>query len=531
MSTIFGLYGGAHDSAAVYIKDGEIISCIEEERINRIKSGNNYFSLPNESLTTIENVSGLNVSEVDHVTFATHTPNEFILNRVKRDVDVYDHHQCHAAGAYYTSGMEGKVLTVIIDGGGTDNSNTVWLCEDGEMKVVHSDLFASGGTIAQVWGYVLHGIHELDKNGNFVWKMCKDEGKLMGMAPDGEYDEMVYNALKDVISYDSLRFFPANTIGKATFLSEALRRSGYFSTKQGISNFAHNLQLVTEEIIIEYLHDLHALYPEYDKIAVAGGLFANVKLNQKINQLDWVKEIFVFPAMSDSGLALGAAILKSKELGEGFEKPIKLNNVHFGLSYSDEEVYKASLNFEVERTEYVPSEMAKEINDGKIIGWFQDGFEYGPRALGSRSILVRPTNPETHRILNERLKRYDTMPFAPMVMEEYFNEIFVEDKSKYTAEFMTMCYDTKEEWIEKIPAVIQKSDKTARPQIVRKEAIPKYWEIVDEYRKLSGIPVLLNTSFNAHNEPIINTPQNALKHLVFGVIDKLIIGNYVYAKK
>ena len=531
MSTIFGLYGGAHDSAVAYIKDGKIITCIEEERINRIKSGNNYFSLPEESISALETYSGIPVRKVDHVVFSSHTPDQFIEQRINRDIDVYDHHKCHAAGAYYTSGMDGKVLTVIIDGGGTNNSNTVWLGEDGELKLVNSDIFAMGGTIAQVWGYVLQGIHEPKEDGSFVWKMCKDEGKLMGMAPDGEYDQMVYDALKQVIDYDELRFFPSNTIGKAMFLSEALRRDGYFNTKQGIANFAHNLQLVTEEIIIKYLNDLNALYPEYDKIAVAGGLFANVKLNQKINQLDWVKEVYVFPAMGDSGLALGAAILKSKELGECFESPIKLDNVHLGLSYDDEQVYQASAKFEVERYPYIPSDEAKEIDNGKIIGWFQGGFEYGPRALGARSILVRPTDPETHKILNERLKRYDTMPFAPMVMSEYFNDVFVEDKSKYTAQFMTMCYDTKDEWIDKIPAVIQKSDKTARPQLVNKESLPKYWEIVDEYRKISGIPVLLNTSFNAHNEPIINTPENAFKHLSSGVIDKLIIGNFVYVRK
>jgi len=123
------------------------------------------------------------------------------------------------------------------------------------------------------------------------------------------------------------------------------------------------------------------------------------------------------------------------------------------------------------------------------------------------------------------------MPFAPIVLDEYFDEIFENPKSKYTAEFMTLCFNTKEEWIDKIPAVIQKSDKTARPQLVKKENVPLFWEILDNYRKVSGIPVLLNTSFNSHNEPIIENPKQAFESLKKGIIDKLIIGNYVFSNK
>jgi carbamoyltransferase len=120
------------------------------------------------------------------------------------------------------------------------------------------------------------------------------------------------------------------------------------------------------------------------------------------------------------------------------------------------------------------------------------------------------------------------MPFAPIIMEEYFDEVFTPNKSKYTSEFMTLCYNTNDEWIEMIPSVIQKSDKTARPQIVKKSKLPKFWEILNEYHKLSGIPLLLNTSFNSHNQPIIENPEQAFESLKMGVIDKLIIEDYVY---
>jgi carbamoyltransferase len=171
------------------------------------------------------------------------------------------------------------------------------------------------------------------------------------------------------------------------------------------------------------------------------------------------------------------------------------------------------------------------LNDGSIIGWFQGGMEYGPRALGNRSILVRPTDYETHSNLNVRLGRHDTMPFAPMVLEDYFNDLFTSSKSKYSSQFMTICYTTKENWIEKIPAVIQKSDKTARPQIINANNNPLINDLMTEYLQISGIPVLLNTSFNVHGEPIIENPIHAFEHLKNRVIDKLVIGKYVYQNK
>jgi carbamoyltransferase len=280
--------------------------------------------------------------------------------------------------------------------------------------------------------------------------------------------------------------------------------------------------------MLRFLNDLHKKFPEYKKLCLSGGIFANVKLNQKINQLSWVDEIYVMPAMGDEGLSLGACIIKATQLGE-ITKPFKLKNMFFGKNYSNRQIIDSSEKYNVTYEKYDSKKIAKLIHEGEIIGWFQDGFEYGPRALGARSILVRPTDYETHKKLNGRLKRHDSMPFAPIVMDEYFDDIFVESKSKYSAEFMTLCYQTKDEWIDKIPAVIQKSDKTARPQLVKNENNPKFWEILNEYHLISGIPVLLNTSFNTHNEPIIDKPDHAFPKLMDGTLDKLVIGDYVFS--
>jgi len=175
--------------------------------------------------------------------------------------------------------------------------------------------------------------------------------------------------------------------------------------------------------------------------------------------------------------------------------------------------------------------IAQDIDDGKIIGVFQGRMEFGPRALGNRSILTRPTERETHSLLNSRLGRYDTMPFAPMVLSDNFSEVFTNSKSKYSSEFMTICFTTNEEWIDKIPAVIQKSDKTARPQVVTENNNPMIYHLMKRYYELSLIPVILNTSFNIHNEPIIENPQQAFEHLKNKVVDKLIFEKYVYKNR
>jgi carbamoyltransferase len=305
---------------------------------------------------------------------------------------------------------------------------------------------------------------------------------------------------------------------------------GLMKTPKQREIISYNLQKLTEDLMIEFFNDIHKKFPEYTKIAVAGGLFANVKLNQKLNELDWLDELFVYPPMGDEGLSLGAALWKSNQLGE-LKKPLKLTNFSFGPSYDEESIYEFSREFDFIRTGLDYDEIAKDIHSGKIIGWFDGGMEFGPRALGNRSLLVRPTQLETHKVLNRRLNRYDTMPFAPMVLDEYFEDLFTTNKSKYSAQFMTICYSTKTEWMDKIPAVVQKSDKTARPQVITSENNPKIYQLMKQYFELSSIPAILNTSFNTHGEPIIENPSHAFNHLKNKVVDKLVIGNYVYQNR
>lgn len=527
MSSIYGFFTGSHSPSVSLLKDGKIVFCIEEERLTRIKSGDNYDINCELSYKEAESYTGLKITDADYKIFANPTPDAFARRITNNNYEKVSHHTSHAYGAYFTSGMKGKTITITYDGGGESTVMKVYLCEDGKMSLIQSHQIASFGSLSHVWGFSTSSMKGYDQYGEGVWKMCKDEGKLMGMGPNGFYDEKIYKMLSSVINYNNFRFYPSASSSKTKFLADMLKINGYFDTQEKMEIYSYNLQKITEDLFLKFIDDLHKLYPEYKQLCFGGGLFANVKMNQKINELDWVDEIYIYPPMGDEGLSLGACIHKAVELGE-ITKPFEFNDVYFGKSYNNDEIYEISKNYNFRRKEYVSSEIAKNINDGEIVGWFQSGSEFGPRALGARSILVRPTETSTHTLLNQRLNRYDTMPFAPIIMEEYFDDVFTPSKSKYTSEFMTLCYNTNEEWIDRIPSVIQKSDKTARPQIVKKTKIPKFWEILNEYHQLSGIPLLLNTSFNSHNQPIIENPQQAFESLRLGVIDKLIIEDYVY---
>jgi carbamoyltransferase len=530
MSTIYGFFGGSHSPSACLIRNGKIVSCIEEERLTRIKAGDNFDSFPELSSEEIQKYTGLNVHDADYRVFVEPVIDAFAKKLTKDNFERVGHHDAHCYGSYFTSGMDGKVLSISYDGGGDKTVMKVYLCEDGKMNLAYSYDFATTGSIPHLWAFSVTSIRGYNENGESIWKMCKDEGKLMGMAPDGFYDERIYKILNSIIDYKDFKFFPSNTGAKARFVVDTMFRKGYFDSQEKLQVFSFNLQKLTEDLFLNFLDDLHTRFPDYKKLCFSGGLFANVKLNQKINQLPWVEEIYIVPPMGDEGLSLGACIKKAVDLGE-ITKPFKLDNVFFGKEYDDDQISLISQKYNFEKKIYNPSEIAKNIDEGEIIGWFQHGFEFGPRALGGRSILMRPTSSDTHSKLNKRLKRHDSMPFAPIVMSEYFDEIFFETKSKYSAEFMTICYQTKENWIEKIPAVIQKSDKTARPQIVKREKNYKFWEILDEYYKISNIPVLLNTSFNTHNEPIVDNPEQAFSKLQDKTLDKLVIGNYVYTNR
>lgn len=525
MSKIIGIHYGGHDSSVALIVDGQIICAIEEEKLTGIKARNEFWKKPLLGLEFLNKNFNVNFSNADHIVFAL--PRHMSLEHENFEhlskFDSYSHHKCHAMGGYFTSGMNGKVIAISHDGQGQRVRGKVYLCDNGICEQVHQQPTSLTMSLAGIWGKVT----EL-----FGWKMFKDEGKVVGMVSHGKFDPILYDYLKMCFKYEgNLNFGPSNGHSMFDYIfSENLNKQGYFDSPQVKNDLAFTLQQLSEESFYEFLKDLHVKYPEYKKVTMSGGVFANVKLNQFINKLNFFDEIFIHQSMGDGGLALGAAINKAVELGE-ITKPLKPSNVFYGSQYSKDE-----WDFEISKYNSITVEpvsferIAKLVNDGFVIGVFVGRTEYGPRALGNRSIICKPTDRDTHRLLNEKLRRTEIMPFAPSIMEEHFNTVFVENKSKYTAQFMTLCYDTKPEWQKVIPAVIHEKDGTARPQIVNKENNPHFYNIINEYYKLSGIPVVLNTSFNAHGEPINNYPSQVIKHLINNSVDYIVTEDYIISK-
>jgi carbamoyltransferase len=527
MSKIIGIHYGGHDSSVAYIEDGKIICAMEEEKLTGSKSINHFWQRPNMGLDFLRDNFNATINTVDHVVFALprHMGIEHDFIGLEHKFDSFSHQKCHALGAYFTSGFKGKVIAMSHDGQGHRSRGKIYLCDSGSCEQVHTLPTSLTMSIAGIWGKVTQLLG---------WKMFKDEGKIVGMVSHGEFDQEIYDYLIQCLKYEgNLIIGPSNGHPMFEFIFEHnLNKNGYFDSVEKRNNLAFTLEILSEQIMYQFLKDLKDKYPDYKKITFAGGIFANVKLNQYINNTPLFDEIFIHPSMGDGGLALGAAICKANELGD-LPSPTKLDNVFFGSQFNKEYWDNELLSHEnTLTTEPVSFEkIASLINDGKIVGVFVGKTEYGPRALGNRSIICRPTDKDTHTLLNTRLKRTEIMPFAPSILEEHFFDVFSTDKSKYAAEFMTLCYNTKDSWVEMIPAVIHQKDGTARPQCVNKQTNSHFYNIISEYYKLSGIPLVLNTSFNSHGEPINNYPHQVLKHLLDNSIDYIITEDYIINKK
>mgnify|MGYP000002882266 CR=1 FL=1 len=521
MSKIVGIHCGSHDTSIAYIQDGEIKCIFEEEKMTGIKSVDNVFADPDLGLSLLKNKFSLSNKDIDHFCFVNGYKRNF-YGKISHDVhypsiDLYSHHKCHAIGSYFTSGFSGKVISISHDGKGYHSRGKVFLCQDGGFQQVHSQKISVTASLAGLWACV---------TAHLGWRMLKDEGKVVGLAAHGVVDEEMYSLMKSCFFYKNYNFYPAEWENLWHYCFNEI--NGHKLNDDSYrANYAATLQKFTEDIMYEYLRDIHNDFPDFRKLCLSGGLFANVKLNKFINELDFFDEIFVHPAMSDSGLALGAAICKANELGE-IKNPFKLKNAFYGQSFSKaewrEEIYKHK-NLKIDFFSF--DKVAKLIDQGNIVGVFAGATEYGPRALGNRSILVRPTDKETHAKLNSRLQRTEIMPFAPSILEDHMEEVFSGVKSKYASEFMTLCFDTKQSWVDKIPAVIHEKDGSSRPQSINKSTNSHFYNIVDAYRKISGIPLVLNTSFNAHGEPINNYPHQVVKHLLDGKIDCIATEDFI----
>ncbi|HZM23208.1 MAG TPA: carbamoyltransferase C-terminal domain-containing protein, partial [Anaerolineales bacterium] len=290
------------------------------------------------------------------------------------------------------------------------------------------------------------------------------------------------------------------------------------------------VQLLLEEIGIEFIR-FWLRKTGNRSIAVAGGVFSNVKFNQRVHELEEVDEFFVHPAMDDSGLAVGGAFAAlAEEPGTDPTRLLqRLKNVYFGTSYEDDEIRQCieAFGFHATYEAKITDVVAKLLAEGYVVARFTGRMEYGPRALGHRSILYQTTDPSINDWLNAHLLRTEFMPFAPATLQECADDCFEGlNGARDSARYMTITFNCTEKMRAQSPGVVH-VDGTARPQILEAETAPDLFQIVKAYHKLTGIPSLINTSFNMHGEPIVCTPEDALRSFKEGKLHYLAIGHWL----
>lgn len=592
---ILGINFG-HDAAATLIQNGKIICSIEEEKISRVKQD---YGWPVNAIEVILQQNKLDKKNIDLIAvggmiYHELGPNEIrfrfdkkkstkqkeYLNRVlsyigltgnrfddknknifieevkklgftKAEVSFYNHHLCHAAGAYYCSPFTPD-LVITCDGQGDGESFNFYKSENDALVplVIHGHEVSVGAfysTITQLLGF----------------RPTRHEGKITGLAAYGKpnvLEDEFYHLFKR--KNGKLTRFPFNNLEKywqeykiedQLTLSEKINYQtsegdiGIEYTKRyeilkahiakiskgwSKEDIAYACQKVAERIVVEetkFVLDTHFKGKKVS-IGLAGGVFANVRINQMIYEMPEVSNVFVQPAMGDSGLSIGAALLadiehhQTKHLAN-----YKFTNTYIGPDYNAQVTsFIKNINHEaeVELMENAPHQIAQMLKDNLVVGFWQGSMEWGPRALGKRSMILNTFDRTVNDSVNKRLSRTEFMPFAPSIID-YMMTTYIPDYKDDcpAADYMTITYNVKSEYHDLLQAVVH-VDGTARPQRVIKETNPYYYDIIDEFYKLTGCGAIVNTSFNAHEEPIVSTPESAYKALKEDRIDVLVLDLY-----
>jgi carbamoyltransferase len=386
------------------------------------------------------------------------------------------------------------------------------------------------------WNF-LHSVPSFDGLGNYygyVTHLCgfttgRHEGKVTGLAAYGKpvHREM----LERFIRYDDGSMFNVGNAFRTAALDK-LRAALPADFRR--EDLATSIQDVAEDISRRYVAHWQQ-HTGRRNVALAGGVVANVKINQRIHELDGVDSVFVYPAMSDEGLPAGAALIVSAQRLAGPPDPGSrcFDHAYLGPQYSEREIADALNHAGVPytRPDVPEQEIARLISEGYVVARATGPMEYGPRALGNRSILYRPDDPSVNDWLNERLRRTEFMPFAPATLAEDAGRCFEGlDGARDAARFMTITFDCTEEMQRSCPGVVH-IDGTARPQLVSESDNPAYYRIIREFKRITGLSSIVNTSFNIHEEPIVCTPQDAIRAFQLGHLDVLAIGPFLAKSK
>jgi carbamoyltransferase len=415
-----------------------------------------------------------------------------------------EHHQSHVANAFYCSGFE-RALVVTLDAYGSGLSGTVSVAgEDGIRRI---DAIETPYSLGILYESVTSALG---------FRPDRHAGKIVGLAAYGDPD-VLSDVLRNLFVWDAGRF----RFRRSSDLYLSRRLSTLFPK----IDLAAAYQTVLEEVVVRHVHH-HVQKTGLDSIVLSGGVAANVKLNQRIHEIPGVRRVYIHPNMGDGGCGAGAAILKCLEHGI---RPQRLDSCYLGPEYSERQLEialtKAALPYE--RHDDIESEIARLIADNQVVGRFDGRMEYGPRALGNRSILYPAHDPQVNQWLNHRLGRTEFMPFAPATLYEDRHENYRHiDGAEFTAQFMTITFDCTPSMRSQCPAAVH-VDGTARPQLVTKTSNPSFYRVLTEYKRLTGVSSVINTSFNMHEEPIVCTPDDAIRAFQDGRLDYLAIGPFL----
>lgn len=551
---VLGLGGSDHDVSTTLVKDGRILCAIEEERVTRKKYGFGSNLLYGNSRKYVLNSEGIKLEDVDMVVADDILP-QTVLFGVKNYQKV-NHHLLHASSTYYPSGFEEAAILVV------DNAGALihWKGEEGiesltyaygsgkDIKVIdkiigkkyivaesnHEQVYQKGdpdNSLGYFYKLISHycGFNYI-VNENFYFT---EDGKTMGLAPYGT--DKYYKEIKSFVKFlDHGQIeIDLHSGSFCEMLSEITKKQ--LSSEEDFkrkADIAYAGQKILEEALIYAANFLYEK-TKCPNLCIAGGVGLNSVANGKILKNTPFEQLFVQPASGDGGTSIGAALWGYYNIA-GYERYIKqdsqLKNAYLGKCYSEDEMLQSLERYqdmEWEKPKNLVEETAKLLSQDMIIGWYQGGAEFGPRSLGHRSILANPTKAFMKDHVNAQVKfREGFRPFAPSVLYEHQTEYF--EIEQYTP-FMLIVADVKPDKQSVVPAITH-VDGTARIQSVTREENGIYYDLIKEFAKITGVPVLLNTSFNIKNEPIVESPEDAIRCFRSTNIDYLILGPYLVKK-
>ena len=575
-----GINAVYHDSAATLVKDGVVIAAAEEERFTHVKHAKrpvpfSTWQMPFDAIDYCLKEAGITLADVDHVAYSydpallptmpgpargaatialplepglqrAGNPNEspwdplfvsYIVNARAQLVDgaphhlakrfrapagghrfawhYVEHHLAHEASAFLAAPL-GDTAVLTMDGRGEGVTTSLGQFVDGRYKRIKQvELPHSLGLLYEAVTTWLGFLHS------------SDEYKVMALAAFGR--PAYADVFREIVRYRGNGRYTVEAANLVERFGPPRERGG--PLEQRHYDIASSLQTVLEETVLElarWLHERTGL----PRLCMAGGVALNCVMNARIRDQGPFDEVWVQPAAGDAGTALGAALwIDWRERGLTGDKSRRwtMDHAYLGPSYSDEEIetFLRWSKVRFKRLGDVAGETADLLAAGNVIGWYQGRTEFGPRALGARSILASPIDPGMQAKLNEIKDREDFRPVAPVVMEEHADAWFVDAR---IAPFMLFIFDVRPEVAERIPAV-RHVDGTARVQTINRSQHPLYYDLLAAFHARTGVPILVNTSFNTRGEPMVNSPRDALESFWTSPLDALVIGPFLIEKR